>query len=856
MNAKILSVLVCSLLLLVSCLPVVAEDDPFDETVQVDPLDWPHWRGPEMNGISREKDLVDRWSPRGENLLWKREELGGRSTPIVMNGKLYLIVRDLPETKFEGEKVVCIDAVSGEPQWENRFGVFLSDVPDTRVGWSSVAGDPATGQVFALGVCGYFQCMDGESGKTLWSHSLSEEYGLLSTYGGRTNFPIIHGNLVIISAIVIGWGEMAKPAHRFIAFDKRNGQPVWFEGTRLLPYDTTYSSPVKTVINGQEMMIFGSGDGGIHAFQPRTGKSIWNYNVSRRGINTTPLVVGTTVFAGHSEENLDGNRMGALFAIDASLTGDISKTGELWRVREWFVGKSSPVHVDGRLYAVEDKGTLLIVDANSSKRIASVRLRGPMRSSPLYADGKLYIFTRNGIWWTFKPTEEGVEEVHRERMNAGESHGSPIVSHGRIYVPTTEALYCIGKPDQVPSADPIPPRPQETPLEADEEPAHLQVVPVESLLRPSFKQQFDVRMYNANGQFVRMASADEIEVSVDGPGVIEKASAPGSDAGEVTWYYTTPSENEHASVKITANVGDLVGTARVRVVPKLPWSFDFSDGQIPVTWVGARYRHVVVDYDLFDSLNQQNELAAQLYLYLMTGFTNSGRSTLTYDDSTPRLAWTEFLRFLDLLERATTFASAVELLEPVLTQLKEEQVLASWEFNELDGKGTQLIVQRGSRQITGNGVMLKVTTIPKGKRSQGWMGHPDLHDYTIQADVLGAVKNNKMPDIGLISQRYAIDLMGASQQLQIRTWHPQLRMASTVPTAWKPNVWYTLKLKASVEKDKAVLRGKVWPRNDQEPADWMIEAVDERPNVIGSPGLFGNATDAEIFYDNIRIYKN
>ncbi len=63
----------------------------------LDPLDWPHWRGPERNGVSREKGLIDRFDPRGgagSNLLWKNVEAAGISTPIVMRGKLYTIVRD------------------------------------------------------------------------------------------------------------------------------------------------------------------------------------------------------------------------------------------------------------------------------------------------------------------------------------------------------------------------------------------------------------------------------------------------------------------------------------------------------------------------------------------------------------------------------------------------------------------------------------------------------------------------------------------------------------------------------------------------------------------------------------------
>ncbi len=813
-------------------------------------MDWPHWRGPEMNGISREKGLVESWSPDGENLLWKNEELGSRSTPIVMNGKLYTIVRDQPETKFEGEKAVCVDPATGKILWTNRFNVFLSDVPDTRVGWSCVTGDPETGNVFVLGVCGYFQCLDGKTGKTLWSHSLSEEYGLLSTYGGRTNVPLIHGNLVIISSIVIGWGEMAKPAHRFVAFDKRNGQAVWFTGTRVLPYDTTYSSPIATVINGQAAMIFGSGDGGVHAFQPRTGKNIWTYNVSRRGINITPLFVDNTVYCGHSEENIGTSAMGALFALDATKTGDITKSGVKWRVNEWYVGKSSPIMVDGKLIAIEDKANLLIVDPKTGKLIAKKKLGTMMRSSPLYADGKIYTCTANGRWYILKLTDSGVDIVHKLRLDGEGNYGSPIVSHGRIYLPTTRALYCIGTKDAKPQADPRPTPPQESPVEDDQKVAQVQLVPAESLLLPGptgQRQGYNVRLYNSRGQFLRMAKPAEVEFSVAGSGSIDKSGK-----------YSTPKENVHAAVIVSAKVGDIAGQARIRVVPKLPWSFDFSDGAVPITWVGARYRHILIDYALFDSLTKQNPRAGQLYLQVMTSFINSGRPAAKFDDSTPRRSWSGLLRFLGLDQgdnRPQSVDAAKQVLDPSLELLAKEKVIAKWDWAASDS-GPQLTVQRGPRKVDGNGVVVKIKTIPKGTRSQSWMGHTSFHDYTIQADVLGAIKDNKLPDIGLIGQRYTMDMMGASQQLQIRTWPPQLRMAKTIAFAWKPNVWYTMKLRTAVEDGKAVLRGKVWVRGKPEPKNWLLEAVDESPNLIGSPGLFGNAKDAEIFYDNIKVTPN
>ncbi len=93
-----------------------------------------------------------------------------------------------------------------------------------------------------------------------------------------------------------------------------------------------------------------------------------------------------------------------------------------------------------------------------------------------------------------------------------------------------------------------------------------------------------------------------------------------------------------------------------------------------------------------------------------------------------------------------------------------------------------------------------------------------------------------MPDIGLIAQRYTLDLMGDHQELQIRSWTSQLdRFSKTVPFTWKPNTWYTMKFRAATEDGKAVLRGKVWPRGEAEPKAWTIEAVDERPIASAAP---------------------
>ncbi len=562
-----------------------------------DPQDWPNWRGPSQNSTSPATEMPAEWDPRGgegSNVLWQRDDLGGRSTPIVMDGKLYTLVRNRPGTKLEGEKVVCVDAATGDTIWEYAFNVYLSDVPDTRVGWSSVTGDPETGRVYAQGVCGYFCCLEGDTGKVVWDRSLHEEYGLLSTYGGRTNIPVIYDDTVITSAVVIGWGDtpqwglLAKPAHRFMAFDKATGELRWLRGTSLIPYDTTYSTPTLANLAGVDALVFGSGDGKVWAIQAGTGLGMWSYGLSGRGLNVSPLVTPEgKVFSGHSEENVVGNMMGAVVALDGTLPGD-SAGKELWKKYQVMAGKSSPIMVDERLYVVDDRAKMYIFDSFTGDQINKKPLGTVQRSTPLYADGKIYVCTNNGRWYTLKPTEKGVEVLHRMRISRQSSDGSPIIAQGRMYVPMSDTLYCIGTDESIAAAERAGAEPVPTSISNQQPPraveiGDVQIVPYDSLLKPGDTQNFTVRVYDTQGNYIRGFDGAGAEFSVEGPGSI---TSDGS--------YTAPEDAAHQCALVTCTFNDLKGEARVRVVPELPWNFDFEGvDNVPLTWVGGRIRYVI-----------------------------------------------------------------------------------------------------------------------------------------------------------------------------------------------------------------------------------------------------------------------
>ena len=107
--------------------------------------DWIHWRGPEQNGVSRETGLPDSFDPKlgpKGNVLWQ-QPYGGRSAPLVMDGKLYLI-QGTGAGITEGERVVCLDEKTGKLLWTHRVNVFHSDIVSSRLGWTTLAADPAS----------------------------------------------------------------------------------------------------------------------------------------------------------------------------------------------------------------------------------------------------------------------------------------------------------------------------------------------------------------------------------------------------------------------------------------------------------------------------------------------------------------------------------------------------------------------------------------------------------------------------------------------------------------------------------------------------------------------------------------
>jgi outer membrane protein assembly factor BamB len=554
--------------------------------------DWAHWRGPEQNGVSREKNLPSTWSLEGENLVWK-SDIGGRAAPIVLNGRVYLNCRtehsvtDPKEKIHAREQVVCWDAETGKEIWKDVFNVFQTDIPAPRVGWASMVGDPETGNVFVHSVSGIFRCYTGD-GKVVWEHSLEEEYGKISGYGGRTHTPIIDEDLIIVSYLSANWGETKgpSPAHTYYAFDKKTGQLAWVTAMGAKPEDTTYSCPIVSVIHGQRMLIGGNADGAVYAMNARTGKKLWGHEMSRRGLNVSPVVDGDLVYITHGEDNLDTTDFGrveCLRVLQAD-SGEFS-VETVWRVDNVKAGYASPVVHDGILYVVADTGSLHAFDSKTGKKYWEHQLGTVGKGSPVWGDGKLYVMEVDGNIHILKPTVDKCETLSHLTLNArdiggrDEIYASPAISNGRVYFVTRDRTICIGAKNPQVASDPIPE--MEAEVRGDDKVDLVQLRPYEIDMHNGDSVKYEAFAFNKNGRLLKKLPA----VLKPGEG-LDGVKLEGNNA-------SVADIKQQLAGTVQTEVEGVSATARIRVFPELPWQWDFEGYkglQVPPAWIRAHVK--------------------------------------------------------------------------------------------------------------------------------------------------------------------------------------------------------------------------------------------------------------------------
>ena len=393
--------------------------------------DWPQWRGPDRDDVSKESGLLKTWPDGGPKLLWTFRNAGaGYSGPAVVEATLYSMGAD-----SRAEFLYALDTISLKKAWSAEIGpVFCDGHGDGPRGTPTVDGD----FVYGLGAQGELVCVDAAGGGVVWRKNLKTDLGgEMWSEWGYSESPLVDGDLVVCTP----GGKNGTMA----ALDKKTGEVRW--RSKDWTDKAAYSSVVAAEVGGvrQYVQMTGESVAGVAADD---GRLLWR---CRRNSPTapvpTPIVDGDQVYvtsgygAGcvllrltahgkevsctevHKNKNLVNHHGGALltggcvYGYDDNkglVCQDFPTTEIVWAQKDYeplwdkehnrgVFGKMSLACADGQLYCYgEDAGTVLLIEAtpkglNVNGRFAIPeqtklkRKSGKIWTHPVVADGKLYL---------------------------------------------------------------------------------------------------------------------------------------------------------------------------------------------------------------------------------------------------------------------------------------------------------------------------------------------------------------------------------------------------------------------------------------------------------------------------------
>ncbi len=391
--------------------------------------DWPQWRGPNRDGVSLEKGLLERWPVGGPKQAWRSARAGsGYSTPAVAGERIYLMGNEGLDNEF----VRVLGVKDGEPVWETRLGKVGN--PDQKPPFPAARSTPtvAGGAVYALGSDGDLAALDAGSGKVRWQRSLRADFGGKPGQWAYAESPLVDGERVIVTP----GGAQAT----ILALDRTTGDVLW---KAALPEgdEAGYASALRIDAGGvaQYVQLVQKGLVGIEA---ASGRFLWRHAraVSRYGANIpTPVASGNRIYFGTA-----GTGGGA---VDLA-----AKDGGVGATEVYFEAKlptaiGGAVKVGGQLYGTTAQA-LLCVDFATGKILWEERALGA--ASLCYADGRLYLHGENGEVALVEPSTEGYREKGRFTPSEGakrsgpmeKSWAYPVVAGGRLYVREHAVLWC------------------------------------------------------------------------------------------------------------------------------------------------------------------------------------------------------------------------------------------------------------------------------------------------------------------------------------------------------------------------------------------------------------------------------
>ncbi len=398
---------------------------------------WPQWRGPSGDGISKETGVPSKWS-KEENILWSVPLPGmGGSTPVVWGDKLFLTT----ENKDKSLSLLCFNTKDGKELWSKPLSTKKGGRARGDEGNSASASPSTDGKhVFTFVGTGEMACHDFD-GNEIWQFNTQERYGKFNIQFGMSSTPVLfEGKLY--------WQLLHTAGQWVICINAADGKDVWkierpSDGTDENPH--SYAS-AQLWHKGNNAYLVIHGNDYTTAHDLKDGHEIWRltglnpaerYNRFLRFV-ASPLVTPDLIVVPTAKN-------GPIVAVKPSAQGTFGPGSpyEQWRRLRDTPDVPCPLLVNGLVYLCNESGVCLCLDAETGKEQFKERLySNRYRASPVYADGKIYCTARDGTITVLKAGKT-LETISVNKLPDLVT-ASPIISNGKIYVRGFEKLWCIG----------------------------------------------------------------------------------------------------------------------------------------------------------------------------------------------------------------------------------------------------------------------------------------------------------------------------------------------------------------------------------------------------------------------------
>ncbi len=371
--------------------------------------DWPNWRGPQHDGISREKLARSSWV-EAPKVLWEQSLGSAFSAFACVKDRVYTC-----GTKQKRQVLFCLEAQTGKIVWQVPFEAEYKD----RQGGDGTRSTPTVddGRVYIIGGSGLLLCVDANDGKELWKHQLSSKPNW-----GYSGSVLIQGDLAVVPA----GGKDGS----LLALNKKTAAPVWKCGDEAAGYSSPFPFTFKNkayifCFTAKSALIVDAAAGKVACRIP--WETDWDVNASEPNYVEGRLFLTTGYNTGC-----------ALFDLEPAGEGLTAR--QVWKNQVLLAKFTSCVLKDGKLYGGDQKGLRCVDLATGKEEWKEDKFDN---ASVLLVGDYLIVQTEGGEVILAKADPAGFKSLGSIAPMKGRSWTLPTLSHGRLFLRNFTKAVCV-----------------------------------------------------------------------------------------------------------------------------------------------------------------------------------------------------------------------------------------------------------------------------------------------------------------------------------------------------------------------------------------------------------------------------